>query len=182
MLVYVTQASMSSDLESAYGKPYCATYWNSNSKLSLVSDHPFKRGDVMELESTNREDVFMLNKVSLETADKYELESMSVLLPISTDVPLSNEAEYSFEVAQGEVEILTEVRGMAAAGEFATYLLLTSVKSPKSKVVGTDKVYGDQFEWTIFLEDEFKDIRLMRERYGRLIAEREAESAGGATE
>ena len=147
-LVYTLQASVCEDsIVKSYGKPYVFRYWSLNKNIMLVSDYPFKRGDLVEFEETNNEAVFLLNKVDESKISQEEKRTSGLLLPLSTDVPLSRDVNYTFEVIGGDVEILKVIKCDNA--ESVSYIVLVSNRSDKSKIRGKDSTYGDEFEWFI---------------------------------
>ena len=152
----------SEDLDKSFGMPYCAKYWAPDCVVTLVSDYPFKRDDIVEIEETSDENTYLLRKFDMNVADKVDLESLGVLLAVSNDVPFNKNAHYDFDIARGRVKVLREIRSAHHRNGLVNYLLLCIVQAPISKILGTERTSKDRISWLILLQDEFSKISDMK--------------------
>ena len=150
MYCITLQASTAEDdPDKAYGKPYVFRYWTLDKCLMLVSDSPFKRGDLVDVNPTSDSSIFMLDRVDTDELTSDDLSSLGLLIPLSTVIPLSSDVDYEFSVRGGKVNILTKLKIVDDDNGSVFYLLLVLTNSRKCIIQADDSTHGDSFEWVI---------------------------------
>lgn len=145
------------NLDNSFGLPYAYKYWTLDDKIMFVGYDPWSRGDLMEIDETTDPCILMLQHV--KKTDDSMRERIGLILPVSTNVPLSPEVDYQFEHRPGTMQILARQRVGVSSVSYSLALL---VFAERCVLRGRDKTHGDEIEWKINLGNEFKLVNKLR--------------------
>ena len=143
----LTDSELSESMEDSYGLDYVARYTIPGNCITVASKDPFKKGDVMDLDVVDGLPILMGSVLSPESAPKH---GVGFLVPLSTNIPLSADAEYEFEASKG-VDILLCRRSIHKRSPLVSYLMMTKAIGPDYRVRGIETNTGDEIVWFVSL-------------------------------
>jgi len=158
MLAISLNASVPVEDVRRYDAKHTYSFWTFNKSIVLASNTPFSRYDLVDIEkSTDYPNVFVLEPRKWKEVSTNELSNIGVLMMVSTDIPISHDADYHFDIEQGIAEKLIQQK--AEMNEQVYYLFLLHIKTPEARMIGRDHVYGDELEFVFDLHKEFELIK-----------------------
>ena len=141
---------ISDDLSQSYGYEHVARYSIPGTFIAVVCKDAFEKGDVLDVEPLAGQPYLVAEKTEPEDSE------VPFLVPLSTNVPLSRDAEYEFEITKGSEIVMTR-RSEHPKSPLVSYLLMTVSRAPQYKVRGKEIDSQTEILWSVDVSRELEE-------------------------